>query len=192
MHDQVISSQSTSCREVANDLTDSPCNADVFYQKHMTHHLLPDVDLAWARKLTHCFLIRDPFEVVRSYRQKRESVTADDIGIVRQAALYDELTRLTDQDIPVIDARQVLLNPRAVLEALCAVLGISFTETMLHWPAGRRASDGVWAPHWYQAVEQSTGFAPYEVRDLDLSPEDAAVAEASLASYAKLKEHLIV
>ncbi len=192
MHDDVVASQSTNWQEVADDLTDSPCDAAVFYQKHMTHHMLPDVNLAWTRKLTHCFLIRDPFEVVRSYRQKRESVTPDDIGIVRQAALYAELTQLTGQDIPVIDARQVLMNPRAVLEALCTVLGISFTETMLHWPAGRRASDGVWAPHWYQAVEQSTGFAAYEPRDSVLSPEDAAVAEASLASYTKLKGHLLV
>lgn len=192
MHDEVVASQPTSWREVAEHLTDSPCEADVFYQKQMTHHMLPGVDLDWTRKLTHCFLIRDPFEVVNSYRQKRESVTTDDIGIVRQWKLYAEIRRLTDQNIPVIDARQVLEDPRTVLERLCTVLGIPFTDTMLQWPAGRRSSDGVWAPHWYQAVERSTGFAPYQPRDLDLSPEDIAVAEASLASYEKLKAQLLV
>ena len=30
---------------------------------------------------------------------------------------------------------------------------------MLSWPAGRRDSDGLWAAHWYGAVEQSTGFS---------------------------------
>ena len=29
---------------------------------------------------------------------------------------------------------------------------------MLSWPAGKRATDGVWAPAWYDQVERSTGF----------------------------------
>ncbi|MEJ1935629.1 hypothetical protein WDZ92_36015, partial [Nostoc sp. NIES-2111] len=32
--------------------------------------------------------------------------------------------------------------------ALCLALGIPFDEAMLAWPAGPRASDGVWAPAW--------------------------------------------
>jgi hypothetical protein len=37
---------------------------------------------------------------------------------------------------------------------------VAFDEAMLEWPAGRRETDGVWAPHWYAAVEASTGFGP--------------------------------
>jgi hypothetical protein len=33
---------------------------------------------------------------------------------------------------------------------------------MLSWPPGRRATDGVWAPAWYHAVERSTGFSAAE------------------------------
>ena len=40
--------------------------------------------------------------------------------------------------------------------ALCAGCGIAFDDAMLSWPAGRRASDGVWAPSWYDSVERST------------------------------------
>jgi hypothetical protein len=33
---------------------------------------------------------------------------------------------------------------------------------MLAWPPGRRDTDGVWAPHWYAAVERSTGFGRHD------------------------------
>jgi len=52
-----------------------------------------------------------------------------------------------------------------VLSQLCAAVGIEFDEAMLSWPPGPRSEDGVWAPHWYAAVERSTGFDPYVARD---------------------------
>ena len=191
MREAVIASQSSDWTEVVASLTRAPCPSPVCYQKHMTHHLLPDVDLSWTKEVSHCFLIRNPVEVVNSYRQKRAAITAEDIGINRQLELYETISTMTGKTIPVIDAEQVLRNPRRVLASLCAVLDIPFQETMLEWPAGRRSSDGVWAPHWYQAVEQSTGFAPYRPRTPDLPAADSAVAEASLASYEALRQHLL-
>ena len=38
----------------------------VAYQKHMTHHLLPEIDRGWLKGLTHGFLIRDPREMLTS------------------------------------------------------------------------------------------------------------------------------
>lgn len=186
MRDEVIASQSTDWTVVARQLTEGDCEADVFYQKHMTHHLLKGIDLSWTKHLHHCFLVRDPYEVVSSYARKRDSVTTDDIGIIRQLELYEEISDITGQFIPVIDAKRVLLDPRVALIALCERLGIPFTDTMLHWPPGRRSSDGVWAPHWYQAVEQSTGFEPYRERDIDLSDEQREVAAQSKAAYRAL------
>jgi hypothetical protein len=40
---------------------------------------------------------------------------------------------------------------------------------MLSWEPGRRATDGVWAPHWYTVVEASTGFEPWRDRRFDTS-----------------------
>jgi hypothetical protein len=54
---------------------------------------------------------------------------------------------------------------------------------MLSWPAGPRDSDGVWAPHWYDAVWKSTGFEAWRPREIDLSDHDAAVAEACRPAY---------
>jgi hypothetical protein len=158
----------------------------VFYQKHMTHHMLPDVNLSWVKSLKHCFLIRDPAHVVNSYVQKRDTVSAEDIGIVRQLALYEEIGAITGQSIPVIDARKTLEQPRMTLQQLCEIFSISFTEKMLRWPPGRRDSDGVWASHWYGAVEKSTGFSRYREPKLALNVEQRKVAEESRAAYEQL------
>jgi hypothetical protein len=61
---------------------------------------------------------------------------------------------------PVIDSDDILTNPAGLLERLCAALGIAWDRAMLAWPKGRHASDGIWAAHWYQAVEASSGFGP--------------------------------
>jgi len=186
MGEAVMASQSTDSADVAARLSSDPVAAAIFYQKHMTHHIQPGVDLRWTAKLQHCFLVRNPFEVVNSYRQKRGGVTLDDIGIVRQLSLYEEICAISGQSIPVIDARDVLIDPRRVLGDLCQRLGIMFYPEMLAWPPGRRVSDGVWAPHWYGAVEQSTGFVPYQPREMKLSVEEARVAEASMEAYERL------
>lgn len=188
MRDEVIKSQSTDWATVARALSEAPCDADLFYQKHMTHHMLKHVDLGWTRALRHCFLIRNPREVVNSYSQKRDTISADDIGIIRQLELYESISEIIGQNIPVIDAKQVLLDPRGTLSALCDYLEIPFYDEMLHWPKGRRDSDGVWAPHWYQAVENSTGFEPYREREIHLTSEQERVAQESEAAYLALCE----
>ena len=72
-----------------------------------------------------------------------------------------------------------------MLGMLCTALGIAFDEAMLSWSAGRRESDGVWAPAWYQAVERSTGFAPYMPEKRITLPEELQrIADAAAAAAA--------
>ena len=165
MLDDVLASQSQDWRVVADSLVgEAPGGAPVFYQKHMTHHMLPDFGLEWSAACTNAFLIRDPAQVLASYVQKRAEVTLGDIGVVRQRELFErEADRLGHAPV-VVEGADVLADPAAVLSALCAALGIPFRPEMLAWPAGSRASDGVWAPAWYSAVEASTGFAAPEKR----------------------------
>ena len=186
MKEAVIASQSTQWQTVAAGLSVQDCEAQVYYQKHMTHHMLPGVDLGWTRHLRHCFLVRNPFEVVNSYARKRDTVTVEDIGVTRQLALYKEISEISGQQIPVLDAAEFLVDPKAALSALCDFYGITFYEEMLNWPAGRRETDGVWAPHWYEAVEKSTGFEPYQARALKLSTEQREVAAISEDAYRML------
>jgi hypothetical protein len=161
MRDEVLASQATDWRDVAEALvTEAP--APVFYQKHMTHHMLPEFGIEWMADCRNAFLIRDPSRVVASYVRTRAEVTLADIGVVRQHELFEREADRLGRAPPVVEGAEVLADPRGTLSALCQALGINFDEAMLAWPVGRRASDGVWAPAWYAAVERSTRFEPPE------------------------------
>jgi hypothetical protein len=188
MRDEVLKSQPTDWREVAAAMAGpAPGGAAVFYQKHMTHHMLPDFGLDWMGSCVNVFLIRRPEEVVASYLEKRGEITLEDIGVVRQAELFDrEADRLGRAPV-VIDSGDVAADPRATLCALSEAVGIGFTDAMLAWPAGRRASDGVWAPAWYDQVERSTGFVTRPPAGPPMLAGDAAsVARAARPYYERL------
>jgi hypothetical protein len=142
----VIAAGDTSWRAVVAELT-GPVDG-VYYQKHMTHHLIPQLPRDWIAALTNVLLIRDPAEVVASYVRSRADVVAEDIGLVQQTELYD----LLGGDVPVLDAADFLRAPEPYLRWLCSYAGIDYSDRMLTWPAGPRDSDGVWAPYWYDAV----------------------------------------
>jgi len=176
-------------RVVASLLGPVPGAQPIWYQKHMSHHLLPGMAHEWIHALANVLLIRDPAEVVASYVKSRATVTPEDIGLPQQALLFDELADRAGTAPPVIDAAEFLQAPEAHLRALCAWLGIDFTERMLAWPAGPRDTDGVWAPHWYDAVWRSTGFEPWRPREVRLEGEAARVADACRPAYERLHRH---
>ena len=157
----------------------------VHYAKHMAHHVDTSEDAAWTEAFRNVQLIRDPAEVVASYVRSREACEPEDIGLLQQLWLMERWDA-AGLDVPVIDAADFLQDPESHLRWLCDWLGIDFTDRMLSWPPGPRDSDGVWAPHWYDAVLASTGFEPYRPREVSLSDHDAAVAEACRAAYAAL------
>jgi hypothetical protein len=161
MREEVLAAQPQDWRAVADSLvTEDP--AAVWYQKHMTHHMLPGFGLDWTERCRNAFLIRAPAAVLASYVVKRAEVTLDDIGVVRQRELFEREADRLGHAPAVVDGADVLADPHGLLAALCAALAIPFDAAMLSWPAGRRDSDGVWAPAWYEAVERSTGFAAPE------------------------------
>jgi hypothetical protein len=185
--DEVIASQPTDPVEVVRDLLGDD-SAPVHYSKQMTHHMLPAMSLDWVASVRNVLLVRDPREVVASYVRSRESCEPEDIGLLQQVRLLDVLPA----DTPVIDAGDFLRDPEGHLRWLCDWLGIDFTDRMLRWPAGPRDSDGVWAPHWYDAVTASTGFEPWRPRELSLGAHDAAVAEACRPAYELLHASRVV
>jgi hypothetical protein len=161
MREESLASQPKDPRVVVEQILGPvPAGRPVWYQKHMTHHMVTGFPRDWIATMRNAFLIRAPEDVLFSYTQKREAVTLDDIGFVSQAELFDREAQRLGHAPPVIHADDVLADPRRTLGALCAALDISFSENMLSWPAGKRATDGAWAPVWYESVERSTGFSP--------------------------------
>jgi hypothetical protein len=184
--DEVIASQPTDPAAVVRAL-ETDDSSPVHYSKQMTHHLLEDMPLDWVDGFHNVLLIRDPAEVVSSYVRSRESCEPDDIGLLQQVRLLDAFT----EDPPVIDSGDFLRDPESHLRWLCNWLGIDFTDRMLRWPPGLRESDGVWAPHWYDAVARSTGFEAWRPREIELSEHDTSVAEACRPAYDLLRERRV-
>lgn len=187
--EEILSSQSSDYQQVISAMTSAVVATQFQYLKQMTHHMLPDLDMGWCVGLRHCFLIRDPAQVIASYVQKMPSVNEDDIGIRRQAELFRQIRSITGIVPAVIDSNDVLKNPGRILGELCNYLEIDFPkEQMLQWPAGNRASDGVWGHHWYHDVEQSIGFSEYREKTPTLSEKHRALAEAMQPYYDELAE----
>jgi hypothetical protein len=181
--DEAVASQPTDWREVVATLVGpAPGAKPIWYQKHMTHHLLPEVERGWMDHLTHCFLLRHPAEVLSSYAKTRPNVTLDDLGFVQQTEIYEHVSARTGPPI-VVDSRDVLLDPRRMLSLLCAALEIPFTERMLSWPKGPGKTDGVWGVHWYRSVWSSTGFQPYEARPPSYPAELQPIVDASMPHF---------
>lgn len=181
--DEVVRAGEVDWRRAVQALLDPvPGGVRVFYQKHMAHHLLPDIDRDWVHQLTNVLLIRDPGEVVASYLKGRSEVTADDIGLPQQVRLYDELTAAGTPPL-VVDSADLLRDPERYLRTLCDHLGLSFTDRMLSWPPGPRDTDGVWAPYWYDAVWRSTAFGEHHPREVHLDAPAAAVVAQCLPLY---------
>ncbi|MGE5133338.1 MAG: HAD family hydrolase [Gemmatimonadota bacterium] len=182
---EILASQPTDWRVVLDQFTRGPVPGGraIYYGKHMTHHLLPEVDRAALAGLRHAYLIRDPAELLASYTRVRAEPTLDDLGIRQQAEIYAAFPG------PVVDSRDLLADPEGILRALCAALGVPFTTAMLSWPAGPRDSDGVWAPHWYAGVWKSTGFGRYQPRSGPLPDRLTALAGRCRPYYDHLHAH---
>ncbi len=187
---EIIDAYETDWHEVAARATGPiPGGRAVFYQKHMTHHILPHMDLGSLDGLAHAFLIREPARVLMSYVDKRADVTLEDLGFPQQLRLFETIQAAVGHAPPVLDADDILADPRGMLDALCGAVGIPFDEAMLSWPPGRRDSDGLWAAHWYGAVEQSTGFMAPAKAKRDVPPHLSDLLQAAVPYYEALYPH---
>jgi hypothetical protein len=187
---EVIAHHEQDWRKVVAWLTGPvPDGKTVFYQKQMTHHLLANIDRSWLDSLVNCFLIREPKEMLTSLIHHMPRPTLADTGLPQQVELFQRERERTGRVPPVLDSRDVLENPERILRLLCKAVALNFTAEMLHWPPGRRDTDGVWAKHWYGAVERSTGFRPYQPKNEPVPQEFAELHRDCLDCYELLHAH---
>lgn len=186
MGEEILASQPTDPEAVISALTGAnPGGLPHVYHKHMAQHMLPRIRRDWIGGMKHILLIRHPARVVASFSAKYENPELAEIGFTQQAELYDQL--LAEGHAPVVlDSADVRADPEGTLRALCDALGLDWDPAMLHWPAGPKAEDGIWAAHWYNAVHGSTGFAGVEGPMPALEGAGKALAEAALPSYERL------
>jgi hypothetical protein len=188
MRDEVLASQPQDAAQVAADMLGPvPDGKPVWYQKHMSHHMLPGFPLGWLDEMTNVFLLRSPERVLASYAQKRDSVTLADIGFEGQARLFERVAERLGQAPVVVEAEDIRRDPRGTLTALCAAIGLDFDEAMLRWAPGQHKADGVWAPHWYGAIFRTTEFAPPEEGAVELPGHLQEIAQAAQPFYERMR-----
>ena len=185
----ILASQENDGELVVREMLQKDYGAAGVLFKQMTHHLV-DLDRGFMRKMNNVLLIRDPRAILASFSKVVDEVTAEDIGLPQQHALFRELSAEGTPPI-IVDARRLLLDPAGVLEKLCTALGLEYTDRMLRWSAGARPEDGVWAPYWYANVHKSTGFQPYQEKTYHLSPRLERIAERCAPLYAELLDHAL-
>jgi len=188
--DAILASQPNDWCDVATTLlADLPADKCIFYQKLMAHHLFDDMYGDWLQQLTHVFLLRRPDAMLVSLQKVIPEPRLQDTGLPQQHQLYEHIRSSTGSDPLVIDAADLLAQPEPMLRCWCERLGIAFNKDMLHWPPGRRPSDGVWAEHWYASVEQSTGFQQAAAnRPVCLNAELQSVYDQCLQYYHRLHQ----
>lgn len=196
--EEVIARGETDWRKVVEQLTGPLPESrhkgpsHIFFQKQMTHHLLPEVDRQWLSGVTNCFLIRDPAKVITSYIKKNNDPTLEDLGFAQQTDIFDRVRKKTGAAPPVIDAKDVLQNPERILRLLCDAVGVEFDEVMLSWSPGLRDTDGVWAKHWYAEVARSTSFQPYRPKNEVVPERLCEIHQRCRECYERLYEHRLL
>jgi hypothetical protein len=190
MNAGVLASQPQDPHRVAADMLGPvPGGKTVWYQKHMAHHMIDGFPLDWMDGVTNVFLLRSPERVLASYAQKREDVALRDIGFAEQAMLFDRVADRLGEAPVVVDSEDVRRDPRGTLSALCAAIDLDFTDSMLNWPKGQHPDDGVWAPHWYGAIFDTTGFAPPDDKAIILPDHLRSIADEARPFYERMAAH---
>lgn len=187
MGDEVISSGVSDAAMVIKQCSDEQPN--LFYQKHMTQHMLPELDRTWLSNVKNAFLIRSPEKVLASYVQKRQEVTLAEIGYTQQLEIFNLIADQTGKAPPVIDTDKFLANPVKQLQKLCQALDIPYTNKMLSWPAGPKKFDGVWANHWYNAAHKSIRFSKPKAKEINLPDHLQKICDSAQTTYKELRRH---
>ncbi len=192
MNDEIIADGLSDLSDVVEGvLGPTPGGEPLYYQKHMSHHMIDLMPRNWFSEVTHGFLIRHPMWVTASYTAKRDDVTLADLGFERLEEIFNQVCDATGTAPPVLDSDATPGNAGPCLRALCQAWDIPFSDSMLSWPAGRRDSDGVWSDHWYGQVWKSTGFQASEPKAVTLSAEHQKVADAAMPYYERIRAHVL-
>ena len=187
LRDKILAAQPQNAQHVIEQILGPNSEiSDHTYLKLMTHHMLPGVPRNWMRKMVNIFLIRHPARVISSYAEKRENPSLEDIGILQQAALFDEVAGWQDMPV-VIDSFDIRADSEKMLNRLCDAIGLRFEPTMLSWPKGGHPQDGVWASHWYGSAWISTSFAGCEGPLPEVPTHLKPVLEAALPIYNRMR-----
>ena len=187
--EEVIEKYETDLGKLITTLTGPiPDEKQIWYQKHMCHHIPEDSDISWIDDFKNCFLIRNPRDVLLSLSKVTDCIDLLSTGLPQQLTIFRHVINSSGEIPPVIDSEDVLEDPESILSALCESIGIPFSQRMLSWDPGPRSCDGLWGKYWYDSVWKSSGFSPPSPKAGELSEHLYSVLEESTMIYEELRE----
>ena len=187
--EEVIEKNETDVEKIITTLTGPiPDEKQIWYQKHMCHHLPEDSDISWIDDFNNCFLIRNPRDVLLSLSKIADYIDLLSTGLPQQLTIFRHVMKSSGKIPPVIDSEDVLEDPESILSVLCDSIGIPFSSRMLSWDPGPRSCDGLWGKYWYDSVWKSSGFFPPSAKEGELSEHLRSVLEESTIIYQELRE----
>lgn len=187
MHKKIINHYLSDYDEIVNHLINEiPNRKNIWYQKHMAHHLIDLSKIDWIKKCENCILIRHPKEVISSYTAKNKLNSVTELGYPQQFELAKFLKK-SNCSFKIIDSADLLKNPKEILFEWCESINIQFDESMLHWKRGDHPNDGIWWRHWYNNVIETKGFQKYEKKDINIENEYDSIYNDSMEYYNYLK-----
>ena len=190
---EIIRHGQTDWRHVIRELTTAmPPDKCIYFQKQMTHHLLPEIDRGWLLDLTNCFLIRNPRDVILSYIRVKAEPVLEDLGFVQQLEIFEFIRKRIDSVPAVVDAKDLLENPERLLRLLCRRVGVEFDPAMLQWQPGPRDTDGIWGRYWYSGVNRSTSFQPYKPANGNVPDRLRDIYEHCRVCYERMYQYRLI
>ena len=188
MAKEIIEYYPNSYKQVVNSINKKiPKKKEIWYQKHMAHHLISYKDISWIKKFYNCFLIRHPKDVIYSYIQKNKLNHIDELGYTQQNELIKYLKE-HQQQIIIIDSSILLENPNKILGLWCNKLKIDFDLKMLRWKKGFYKTEGIWCQHWYDNVINTTHFETKAFKEKIIPKEYEKIYNHSLSIYESMLE----
>ena len=117
-------------------------------------------------------------------------MSIDDVGFKKQYEIFNKLKK-NKIKCTVINADIILQDPSKTIKKLCKILNIRFTKNMLHWPKGKRSSDGIWSKVWYKNVENSNSFSKFKKDKFNIPKKYSKIYEESVKYYNEMNQHSI-
>jgi len=188
--EETLASMSQDMRTIKTDIIFTDYPTELLFLKNMAHHFI-DVPHDFIYELDNLFLIRNPKQLIASFAQVISEPTMQDIGLEKEYELFHALQTTANKPPLVLDTGVLLENPEEILRKLCDKLDIPFLDSMLHWTAGPRKEDGIWAKYWYANVHKSTGFSKQKTSERELPSHLEELYLHAKGYYDKIYEHAI-
>lgn len=166
-HFEVEKNHPTSYESIRDMLLERAEKQPVFF-KDMSYHAMPDIieDQDFCRRLTNCFLIRNPVASIPSYHKLDPGVTQLEIGLETQWIHFEALQSVLDKPPVIVQAEDVRADTRGVIGALWEETGLEYRDEAFSW-GDENPDDWKQVDGWHGSVSTSKSIRALTPQEID-------------------------